>query len=150
MKIEESSDFQIKKTREEYDEAPKILIEHLKSEIQIEIPGKILEAQYRVGENFLIFVTEGNPFEEALYLYYFNKTLEIIDSLELSAMYTGGMLKNLSVTNPDVIKFSFFESQEEWTLKILANPRFVFWDNSYPVKRRLSIFRKNWLSLKQS
>ncbi len=150
MKIEESSDFQIKKTREEYDEAPKILIEHLKSEIQIEIPGKILEAQYRVGENFLIFVTEGNPFEEALYLYYFNKTLEIIDSLELSAMYTEGMLKNLSVTNPDVIKFSFFESQEEWTLKILANPRFVFWDNYYPVKRRLSIFRKNWLSLKQS
>ncbi len=150
MNIEKISDFQIKKTREEYDEAPKILIEHLKSESQIEIPGKILEAQYRVGENFLIFVTEGNPFEEALYLYYFNKSLEIIDSLELSAMYTEGMLRNLSVINPDVIKFSFFESQEEWTLKILANPRFVFWDNLYPVKRRLSIFRKNWLSLKQS
>jgi hypothetical protein len=125
MKIEESSDFQIKKIREEYDKAPKILIEHLKSESQIEIPGKILEAQYRVGENFLVFVTEGNPFEEALYLYYFNKSLEVIDSLELSAMYTEGMLRNLSVINPDVIKFSFFGSQEEWTLKIFANPRFV-------------------------
>ncbi len=150
MKIEQSSDFQIKKTREEYDGTPEILIEHLKSESQIEIPGRILEAQYRVGENFLIFVTGGNPFEEALYLYYFNKPLEIIDSLELSAMYTEGMLRDLSVISPDVIKFSFFESQEEWTLKILANPRFLFWDNFYPVKRRLSIFRKNWLSLKQS
>jgi hypothetical protein len=147
MTIKQISDFQVRDTIEKPDKTPKILLENTKLKKQVEVLGKILEAQYRVGENFLILVTEGNPFEEALYIYYFSNRLQLMDSLELSAMYAEGMLRNVSVANSDIIKFSFFDNNEQWVLKIFSSPKYTILSNKYPVKRKLSIFHKNWLSL---
>ena len=150
MTVKEISEFQVIGTIEKPDETPKILLENQKSQNQIEVSGKVLEAQYRVGDNFLVLVTEGNPFEEALYIYYFSNSLQLLDSLELSAMYAEGILRNVSVANSDEIKFSFFDNNEQWTLKILLNPKYTVCSNKYPVKRKLSVFHKSWLSLKKS
>ena len=150
MTIKEISEFQVIDTIEKPDKTPKILLENHKLKKQVEVVGKILEAQYRVGDNFLILVTEGNPFEEALYLYYFSDSLQLMDSLELSAMYAEGMLRNVLVSNSDMIKFSFFENNEQWVLKIFSSPRYTIFSNKYPVKRKLSVLHKNWLSLKKS
>lgn len=150
MGIKEISEFQVIDMMGSYDDTPTTLLEHHKLKKKIEVLGKVLEAQYRVGDNFLVLTTEGNPFEEALYIYYFNSGLQLIDSLELSAMYAEGMLRNLYVANPNEIKFSFFDNSEQWVLKIFSSPKYTIFSSKYPVKRKLSVFHKNWLSLKKS
>lgn len=150
MRIKEIKEFKVRDIKQKSDTTPKILIENTRSKKQVEVLGKILEAQYRIGDNFLLLVTEGNPFEEALYIYYFNSSLQIIDSLELSAMYAEGMFRNLSVADSDTIHFSFFGNDEQWILKILSSPKFIIRGNKYPVKGRSSIFHRSWLKLKKS
>ncbi|MBR9829373.1 MAG: hypothetical protein GYB41_12115 [Oceanospirillales bacterium] len=150
MPTKEINEFHVVDTIEKPDETPRIFLENKKSNKQFEVLGKVLEAQYRIGENFLILVTEGNPFEEALYVYYFSNTLNLMDSLELSAMYSEGMLRNVSLSNSGDIMFSFFDNSEKWVLKVYSHPKYAFFNNKYPVKRKTSIFHKNWLSLKKS
>ncbi|BBA32786.1 uncharacterized protein sS8_0821 [Methylocaldum marinum] len=69
MRIKETEEFKVRDIIEKPDTTPKILLENTQSKKQVEVLGKILEAQYRIGDNFLVLVTEGNPFEEALYIY---------------------------------------------------------------------------------
>lgn len=150
MAIKEISDFRVGQAIAKPDKTPRIILENTKLNKTVEVPGKVLEAQYRVGDNFLILVTEGNPFEEALYIYYFNNNIRLMDSLELSAMYAEGMLRNLSVADQNTIKFSFFDMDEQWILTIFSPPKYKIFGDKYPVKRKLSFFHKNWLSLKKS
>lgn len=72
-----------------------------------------------------------------------------MDSLELSAVYSEGMLRNVSFSDAGEITFSFFDNNEQWVLKIFSNPKYVPFNSKYPVKRKMS-FHKCWLSLKKS
>lgn len=147
MRPEAIKEFQTRNVIEQPDTTPSVVLENLRSKNIIEVPGKHLEAQYRVGDNFLLLVTEGNPLEEALYIYYLNNDLRIIDALELSAMYTSGIFKNLSTADSDTIQFSFFETGERWILEILPSSKYIVWSNKYPVKRRSPMLHKRWLKL---
>lgn len=149
MVITEIKEFHINKIVDEPDKTPSILVENGETNKCVEVLGKILEAQYRIGSDFLLLVTEGNPIEEALYIYYLNSNLKVKDSLELSAMYAEGMLRNLSIVEPSRVTFSFFENDEKWVLEILQSPKFTLLDNRHPVKKRGSIFQKGWLRLKK-
>lgn len=147
MCTKEINEFHVIDTIEKINETPRVLLENKNLKKQFEVLGKVLEAQYRIGENFLVLVTEGNPFEEALYIYYFSSSLHLIDSLELSAMYAEGMLRNISIADSGDIMFSFFDNDEQWVLKVYSSPKYAFFNNKYPVKRKSSIFHKKWLSL---
>lgn len=150
MPTKEINEFHVIETIEKPNETPRVLFENQKLKKKIEVSGKVLEAQYRIGENFLVLVTEGNPFEEALYVYYLSNSLHLMDSLELSAMYSEGMLRNLSLSDSGDIMFSFFDNNEHWVLKVYSHPKHAFFNNKYPVKRKIPFFHKNWLSLKKS
>ncbi len=147
MTIKSTNEFQIKTIVELPDEEPRVLLENTKSNKQVELLGKTLEAQYCIGGNFVILMTLDCLLEESLLIYYLDSDLKLLDSLELSAIYIPGIVTNLAIINPDKIQFSFF-GDELWTLKILSSPKYIFSSNRYPVKRRRGIFRKNWLSLK--
>lgn len=149
MPTKEINEFHVVDTIEKPNETPRVLLENKNLEKQFEVSGKVMEAQYRIGENFLVLVTEGNPFEEALYVYYFSNSLHLMDSLELSAMYSEGMLRNISLSDSGNIMFSFFDNDEQWVLKVYSHPKYVFFNNKYPVKRKMSFFHKSWLSLKK-
>lgn len=149
MSAKEIKEFHVIDTIEKPEETPRILLENEKLKKQFYVQGKVLEAQYKIGENFLVLVTEGNPFEEALYIYYVSDNLNIMDSLELSAMYSEGMLRNLSLTDSGDIVFSFFDKSEQWVLKAYSEPKYTFCNNKYPVKRKMSFFHKSWLDLKK-
>lgn len=150
MEIRPISDLQVAGTLEKLGETPKILLENQDSGKQVEVLGKVLEAQFGVGDNFLVLITEGSPFEEALYIYYLNDCLKVMDCLELSAMYAAGMLGGISISSSDEIVFSFFESADRWVLTVYSDPRYTISCKSYPVKRKLSVFKKRWLSLKKA
>ncbi|SBS35020.1 hypothetical protein MSP8887_03318 [Marinomonas spartinae] len=150
MPTKEINEFHVIDTIEEANKTPRVVLENNKLKKQTKISGKVLEAQYQIGENFLILVTEGNPFEEALYIYYFSASLQLMDSLELSATYAEGMVRNISLSDSGNINFSFFDNDEQWVLKVHSNPKFSFFSNKYPVKRKMSCFHKSWLSLSKS
>ncbi len=145
--LQSINEFQIKTTTELPDEEPRVLLENTKSNKQVELLGKTFEAQYRIGDNFLILFTLDCPFEESLYIYYLNHDLQLLDSLYLGAIYAAGIVTDLAIVNPDKIQFSFF-GDERWTLQVLSSPKYLFSSNRYPVRRERCIFRKNWLSLK--
>ena len=146
MPTKEISEFHVVDTIEKPNETPKVLIENKKLKKQITVSGKVLEAQYRIGENFLVLTTEGSPFEEALYIYYLSNHLRLLDSLELSASYSEGILRNVSLSDSEEIMFSFFDKDERWLLKVYSHPKHAFFNTKYPVKRKMSAFHKNWLS----
>lgn len=147
MGIEQTEIFQVRKIIRESGVTPEVLLENTQSGLNIEVTGKILEAQFRVNGNFLLLLTEGNPFEEALYIYYLSPALEILDFLELSAMYAGGMLDNIVINSDGTIGFSFFDKGERWALKILPTPEYTICANKFPVKKSKPFFKKSWLRL---
>lgn len=149
MKIREINEFEITKTDSSAETIPKSTIKNSKLKDSIEVTGKVLDAQYAVDDNYLLFVTEGNPFEEALYIYFIDSNLRIKDSVELSADYASGIFSNCSNVGLNSIKFSFFDKEDNWILTIFHSPRISFFGNKYPVKRKSSIFRKRWLQLEK-
>jgi len=150
MEIKEIKEFQIRDVKNQAETTPEILLENINTKKQIEVLGGVLEKQYRIGDDFLLLVTEGSPFEEALYIYYLTNNLQIKDSLELSAMYAEGMLRNVSVIDSDKIEFSFFSNDEKWILKIFSAPKYIIFGNNHPIKRGSSIFHRSRLKLKKS
>lgn len=149
MPIKKINEFHVLDTIEKANETPRILIENQDLRKRMVVSGKVLEAQYRMGENYLVLVTEGNPFEEALYVYCFNSSLQLLDSLELSAMYAEGMLRNICFSESGDIHFSFFDDSERWVLKVRSKPGYVLFHNAYPVKRKMPVYHKSWLSLQR-
>lgn len=149
MLTKEISEFNAVETIEKLNKTPRLLLEAKSTKKQIEVLGKVLEAQYRIEENFLVLVTEGNPMEEALYVHYFSDNFHLMDSLELSAMYSEGMLRNLSLSDSGHIYFSFFDNDEQWVLKVSKHPKYSFFKNRHPVKRKMSVFTRGWLSLEK-
>lgn len=150
MGIREMHDFRIKATIEDAEATPRIVLKNTRTGKQCEVVGKVLEAQYGIDDKALLFVTEGNPFEEALYIYYLDGELKILDVLELSAMYAEGILDHVTLLDPDSISFSFFEQDERWVLRVLSEPGYAFLENRHPVKRRTSILARRWLKLRKS
>ncbi|OFV49175.1 hypothetical protein CJ230_03325 [Oligella urethralis] len=102
-----------------------------------------------MGNHYLLLITEYNPFEEALYIYYVDHHLKIIDSLELSAIYAQGMLRNLLIAAPDKIRFAFFDNNERWLLTILPKASYSISNDNYPIKRKASLFHKKYLKLQK-
>ncbi|MEI8632843.1 hypothetical protein P4S72_14175 [Vibrio sp. PP-XX7] len=82
----------------------------------------------------MLFLTEGNPFEEALYICYLDHDLQLIETLELSAIYAEGMLRDLDIASTNSVQFSFFDPNEIWLLSILPEPTFSLRGNTPPVK----------------
>lgn len=149
MQVKEIKEFQVRDVKNQAETTPRILLENISSKKQVEILGGVLEKQYRIGDDFLLLVTEGSPFEEALYIYYLTNSLQIKDSLELSVMYAEGMLRNVSVIDSNRIEFSFFSNDEKWILKILSAPKYIIFGNNYPVKRGSPVYYRGRLKLKK-
>ncbi len=126
-----------------------IQLKNQQSQQNVELPGKVLEAQFAAGNHFLLFVTEGSPFEEALYIYYLDHDLQLVETLELSAVYAEGMLQNLVMTGSGSMQFSFFDHDERWTLSVLPKPEYFLLPDKYPVKRKPAFFHQRWLKIKK-
>lgn len=147
MKIEKTNEFELNQIDYREGVVPSALLKHVQLNKKVVVTGSVLEAQYVVGNHFLLIMSEGNPLEEALYIYFLDKELAVKDALELSVEYTSGIFKNVSIVNSLSIMFSFFENDDAWLLTVLNSPAYQFFKNTYPVKRHLSIFQKSWITL---
>lgn len=147
MILKTIKDFYSDSAVETTDKPVKIVLEHIQSKKQIKLSGKVLEAQYLHGDNYLILTTEGAPFEEGLYIYYLDNKLQILDALGLGMTYTEGFLENLQIPSPNALSFTFFNNEERWELTIAPRGSFNPFFHSFPVRRIHPFFSKRWLRL---
>jgi hypothetical protein len=113
------------------------------------IEGAILKAALRWGEYVLLFLTDDVPFEESLSMYLLDGNLTIVDSARLIAMYSTGIFSDMDLTEPDTVRFQFFEGVV-WTLTLLHNEEFAIPIICEPksVSRPFKFFRRIRLARK--
>lgn len=149
MRINETKTFETLKAESTENNTPNIILNNSMLNDSVQLMGGILEAQYTVGNNYLLFITEGNPLEEALYIYLVDSQLKIKDTLELSAEYASGIFKKPLIIGLNSIKFSFFTKDDNWLLTVSDKPKLSFFNSKYPVKRKGAFLNRAWLQLKE-
>lgn len=113
------------------------------------VVGQLIEEAFEINNNYLLFVTEGLPYEEGLHIYYFSNQFELLDWAELSAPYTAGILNDLKVKD-NTITFTFFHHKEFWQLDVLQNPKRVFSVSLASVlKRPFSIGKYRYFNIRE-
>lgn len=107
------------------------------------IAGAILRAALRWGEFVLIFLTDDVPFEDTLRMYLLDQDLAVVDSARMGAMYSTGIFSALDLTEPDTVRFQFFDGVL-WTLTLLSEEEFAIPIISEPtsVSRPFKFFRR--------
>lgn len=149
MKIEESTVFDVIAVQRESNSTPTIVLLFKPTGKEISLTGAVLEAQYSIGQNYILFIAEGYPPEEALYIYFLNEKADRLDSIELSAEYTAGILKDLRIQQPNRMLFSFF-ADESWILEVLRKPIIDIWANKYPVKRKCPFAHRTYIQVRRT
>lgn len=149
MSIIETTSFKLKKIETFESASPVITIEHSPSKKKITTMGAVLERQFIYEDNFLLFITEDIPFEESLHILLLNSELIVLDSIELSAPYSSGILKNISIQSPNIIQFTFFDNETYWVITLLEKPQVQLWGNKYPIKRKSPFLHKSWMLVSQ-
>ena len=103
----------------------------------VRVPGLVLEAQYRFGEEFLLLTTEDVPYEEALHAVLLGRCHAIVDRLQLGHPFAAGILTDLQPAAGGSLRFSFFGG-DLWELTIApARRRFRPSEAPRGVKGRL-------------
>jgi hypothetical protein len=84
--------------------------------------GAVLEAAVRIGEYYLLFMTDDVPFEESLGIILLDKGLSVKDSARIGGLYTTGSFSALELCEPSVVRFRFIEDTS-WEVRILEKPQ---------------------------
>lgn len=118
-------------------------------ETGIAIDGVVLEKQFSVEEKYLLFLTEGCPYEEGLHIYLLNHEFQIIDGIELSGAYATGILKDLFVEDDTIVTFTFFGT-DRWRLELVTIPfRRLNIAMLSPIKYKSGLYSRGWLKLER-
>ncbi len=72
------------------------------------LPGVVLEAQFALGDEALLFLTYDVPFEEALTICLLDARDRLAEQVTLGGPYTTGHLHDLLIDGPDRLCFRFF------------------------------------------
>ena len=82
-------------------------------------------------------------------MYLLDQDLTVVDSARMGAMYSTGIFSDLDLTEPDTVRFQFFDGIL-WTLTLLSEAEFAIPIISEPtsVSRPFKFFRKMRLTAK--
>lgn len=140
MAIHESNDFEILDTGISSGGIPSCNLLSKTTGKTIVVTGCVLEKQLDTSLGHLLFLTENNPYEEALHIHLLSKDLTLLDSIEISANYRSGLFRNFKITKPNSLNFAFLDDVETWQLELLERAQFNFLRLKYPVKRSIGNF----------
>jgi hypothetical protein len=116
--------------------------------VGVRVDGIPLEAQWRVGSGYLLFLTDDSPFEEGLHIYLLDDGKRVVEGLEVAAPYAPGILTDAATEGDAAVCFSFVGG-DRWRLAVNTTPRrtlprlfsLVKWKSGFMRKRRLSLQR---------
>lgn len=83
------------------------------------VPGAVLEAAIAADSSYVLFLTDGIPFEDMLTICYLDQDLAMMDQLRLGSMYSTGSFSDLQLAEPNRIHFRFIGGTT-WTLELLS------------------------------
>jgi len=107
----------------------------------------VLEAQFALGGEALLFLTQDVPFEEALAICLIDAQLRLAEQVTLGAPYTTGHLHDLRIDGRDRLSFRFFGGAPYrlriaprpcWRVPVLSDPPGAW---RLAVRRRLLLER---------
>lgn len=145
----DTSDFMVSRVDTPEQQPSSITFCHRPTGLHCTLRGALLEGQYRIGQKYLLLCSDGIPLEEILHLYLLDKRLQLLDEWELGAPYTAGIISNIGVKGAR-LTFTFFASDDDWLLEILATPRWQLTLPRYPVRRKGRWLRKVHMVLRRS
>lgn len=90
----------------------------------LDLPGAILEASVRFGDDFLLFLTDDVPFEEGLHICLIDPSGRLLDHVDLLAIYATGTLEELRRVAEDRMNFRFFDGPP-MQVRVLPKPRLM-------------------------
>jgi len=102
-----------------------------------DLDGRSLEFQFQCGPDYLLLLTEDNPYEETLHVYLLGPDLKLLDRLDLENPYSSGILADVQAVSERRLEFSFF-GNDRWRLTVLPSPQYCWPAGLFsPVKRPL-------------
>ena len=114
------------------------------------IHGSYIEAQFSIENNYLVFSSHCEPYNEELSIYLLNSDFEIMDYITLTeAILINGesYLEDVSIIDKNKISFEFI-SNKPWILTILDKPkRLLKFNPIFFVRRFNQLFIKKYLKL---
>jgi hypothetical protein len=149
MTISATNVFEIKSVHDSSNEIPfvKLIFEPLAK--QITLSGTLLNAQYSVDQYFILFVSDGYIYDEALHIYILDNVANLLESIEIFSLFVSdfAFLGDLRISSPNKLCFSFFSNSENWTLTVLEKPKIQLWANNDLVKRNQPFLHKAYCTL---
>ena len=97
---------------------------HRSLPLEVPVPGTVLEAQFELddAQGWLLLLTADRPYEETLYAVLLDRDGREIERLELGEPYTPGVLSDVEIVAPTVLRFRFFSGLVH-ELEIHPRPR---------------------------
>ena len=92
-------------------------------QVNQEIEGVYFELCLKLKQQYLVFMTDDIPGEDMLHIHLLAEDLSIIDSATIGGMYSTGSFKNLSIQEPNQVKFNFIGGNE-WRVEVLEDKVF--------------------------
>lgn len=90
------------------------------------IPGQILEEQYELENGFyLILTTDNCPYEKFLHILLFNRSLKLIDRIDIGQPYQSALLENVKIEKQNVVEFNFIKGYSFRLVILPVAKRFV-------------------------
>lgn len=85
-------------------------------------PGALLEAALRVGDDYLLFMTDDVPFEDFLSVVLLDDEFNVKDSARIGGVYSTGTFSSLELQEPHSVRFRFI-GDRTWTVRVLDRPQ---------------------------
>jgi hypothetical protein len=87
------------------------------------VEGAYLELCLKLGQQYLVFMTDDIPGEDMLHIHLLAEDLSVIDSATIGGMYSTGSFTNYTVLEPNQITFNFIGGNE-WRVEVLEDKVF--------------------------
>jgi hypothetical protein len=71
------------------------------------LAGAVFEAAVQSADGYVVFVTEGIPYEDALHIHLLDGALRLRDSATIGAAFVTGAFTDLTLVDPDLLRFRF-------------------------------------------
>lgn len=114
----------------------------------IDIDGVALEAQFGLDSGqYLIFTTDGCPFEETLHLILLDQTYRILDQINISQDYTSGQIDEIEIVSNVVLEFSFLSKNKTKVVIFSEGKRVFFPLLKSNVQRIFNPFKKQYMEI---
>lgn len=86
------------------------------------VSGCVLEAAVRCRRGWLLFVTDGVPYEDMLTIHLLDERGRLLDSARIGGPYATGSFSQVRVEPPAIVRFRFIDDAD-WSVRVLDKPR---------------------------